>query len=79
MDLFIYLFFSFEQRGYDFSMVDLRLGVGSPVAEFHNTVELHVENLQRCQETQGPNFIVRYQHVVLCNSKSAETASLHFR
>ncbi|TDH00018.1 hypothetical protein EPR50_G00200110 [Perca flavescens] len=47
-----------KQRGYDFSMVDLRLGVGSPVAERHNTVELHVENLQRCQETQGPNFIL---------------------
>ncbi|XP_034712568.1 uncharacterized protein LOC117934738 isoform X2 [Etheostoma cragini] len=47
-----------KQRGYDFSMVDLRLGVGSPVAERHNTVELHVENLQRCQKTPGPNFIL---------------------
>ncbi|XP_032355068.1 uncharacterized protein LOC116669372 isoform X2 [Etheostoma spectabile] len=47
-----------KQRGYDFSMVDLRLGVGSPVAERHNTVELQVENLQRCQKTPGPNFIL---------------------
>nr|XP_046237616.1 NACHT domain- and WD repeat-containing protein 1-like isoform X2 [Scatophagus argus] len=47
-----------KQRGYDFQMVDLRLGVGSPVSEHHDTVELHVENLQRCQKTLGPNFIV---------------------
>ncbi|XP_049924061.1 uncharacterized protein LOC126404723 [Epinephelus moara] len=47
-----------KQRGYDFRMVDLRWGVGSPVAERHDTVELHVENLRQCQETQGPNFIL---------------------
>ena len=48
-----------KQRGYDFRMVDLRRGVGNPVAEHHDTVELHVENLQQCQGTQGPNFVVR--------------------
>ncbi|XP_074480037.1 uncharacterized protein LOC141760845 [Sebastes fasciatus] len=47
-----------KQRGYDFRMIDLRWGVGTPVAERHDTVELHVENLQRCQETRGPNFIL---------------------
>ncbi|XP_071334325.1 uncharacterized protein [Trachinotus anak] len=47
-----------KQRGYDFRMIDLRWGVGNPVAERHDTVELHVENLQRCQETQGPNIIL---------------------
>ncbi|XP_027143899.1 uncharacterized protein LOC109137463 [Larimichthys crocea] len=47
-----------KQRGYEFSMVDLRLGVGTPIAEHHDTVELHVENLQQCQKTQGPNLIV---------------------
>lgn len=54
-----------KQRGYEFSMVDLRLGVGTPIAEHHDTVELHVENLQQCQKTQGPNLIVRYHPVRL--------------
>lgn len=54
-----------KQRGYDFRMVDLRWGVGTPVAEQNDTVKLHVENLQRCQKTQGPNLIVRYHPVVL--------------
>lgn len=54
-----------KQRGYDFRMVDLRGGVGTPVAEQNDTVKLHVENLQRCQKTQGPNLIVRYHPVVL--------------
>lgn len=57
-----------KQRGYDFRMVDLRWGVGDPVAEHHDTVELHMENLQRCQETQGPNFVVRYDPVVFKNT-----------
>ncbi|CAK6968650.1 RWD domain-containing protein 4 Protein FAM28A [Scomber scombrus] len=47
-----------KQRGYDFRMVDLRGGVGNPIAEHHDTVQLHVENLQQCQETKGPNFIL---------------------
>ncbi|XP_076581752.1 uncharacterized protein LOC143317485 [Chaetodon auriga] len=47
-----------KQRGYDFRMVDLRLGVGTPVSERHDTVELHVETLRQCQKTRGPNFIV---------------------
>lgn len=49
-------------------MVDLRWGVGTPAAERHDTVELHVENLQLCQGSQGPNFIVRYDHVLLFDS-----------
>ncbi len=72
-----------KQRGYDFRMVDLRLGVGTPVAERHDTVELHMENLQRCQETLGPNFIVRYHCVVLFDSarvqQNRQTESLCFR
>ncbi|GLD68196.1 uncharacterized protein AKAME5_001950600, partial [Lates japonicus] len=40
-----------KQRGYDFRMVDLRWGVGDPVAECHDTAELHVENLQRCSQS----------------------------
>ncbi|KAI3376664.1 hypothetical protein L3Q82_017094 [Scortum barcoo] len=47
-----------KQRGYDFRMVDLRLGIETPVAERHDTVELHVENLRRCQQTEGANFIM---------------------
>ncbi|KAK1889616.1 NACHT and WD repeat domain containing protein 2 [Dissostichus eleginoides] len=35
-----------KQRGYDFRMVDLRGGVCAPVAECHDTVELHVENIE---------------------------------
>lgn len=54
-----------KQRGYDFRMVDLRWGAGTPVAEQNDTVKLHVENLHQCQKTQGPNLIVRYHHVVL--------------
>ncbi|KAK5848731.1 hypothetical protein PBY51_006323 [Eleginops maclovinus] len=49
-----------KQRGYDFRMTELSWGVEAPAAEHHDTVELHVENLKSCQETQGPNFIVRY-------------------
>lgn len=56
-----------KQRGYDFRMVDLRRGVGNPIAEHHDTVQLHVENLQQCLEIQGPNFIVRYHELVLFN------------
>uniref|UniRef100_A0A3P8SRB6 DUF4062 domain-containing protein n=1 Tax=Amphiprion percula TaxID=161767 RepID=A0A3P8SRB6_AMPPE len=48
-----------KQRGYDFRMVDLRWGVENPTAEQHDTIKLHVENLQQCQKTLGPNFIVR--------------------
>ncbi|XP_064878055.1 uncharacterized protein LOC115117676 [Oncorhynchus nerka] len=47
-----------KQRGYDFRMVDLRLGVGDPVSDRHDTAELHVEALAQCQETLGPNFIL---------------------
>uniref|UniRef100_A0A673AGE5 Uncharacterized protein n=1 Tax=Sphaeramia orbicularis TaxID=375764 RepID=A0A673AGE5_9TELE len=49
-----------KQRGYDFSMVDLRCSVRNPFSEHHDTVQLHVESLQRCQGTLGPNFFVRY-------------------
>uniref|UniRef100_A0A667XZY0 DUF4062 domain-containing protein n=1 Tax=Myripristis murdjan TaxID=586833 RepID=A0A667XZY0_9TELE len=48
-----------KQRGCDFRMVDLRWGVGDPVADRHDTVELHLDNLRRCQETHGANFVVR--------------------
>uniref|UniRef100_A0A3B4Z8W2 DUF4062 domain-containing protein n=1 Tax=Stegastes partitus TaxID=144197 RepID=A0A3B4Z8W2_9TELE len=58
-----------KQRGYDFRMVDLRWGVGNPAAEHHDTVKLHVENLQQCQETQGPNFIVRYYPSIVDRAK----------
>ncbi|XP_054863824.1 uncharacterized protein LOC118470977 [Amphiprion ocellaris] len=47
-----------KQRGYDFRMVDLRWGVENPTAEQHDTIKLHVENLQQCQKTLGPNFIL---------------------
>ncbi|KAL0970488.1 hypothetical protein UPYG_G00242740 [Umbra pygmaea] len=47
-----------KQRGYDFRMVDLRNGVGDPVSDRHDTAELHLEVLTRCQETPGPNFIL---------------------
>uniref|UniRef100_A0A4W6FA55 DUF4062 domain-containing protein n=1 Tax=Lates calcarifer TaxID=8187 RepID=A0A4W6FA55_LATCA len=56
-----------KQRGYDFRMVDLRWGVGDPVAECHDTAELHVENLQRCQKTQGPNIVVGFHPIVLAD------------
>ncbi|XP_069033923.1 NACHT and WD repeat domain-containing protein 2 [Embiotoca jacksoni] len=52
------LFLYCKQRGFHFSMVDLRAGVGSPAAERHDTARLHVENLQRCQETSGPNLVL---------------------
>ncbi|XP_030018608.1 NACHT domain- and WD repeat-containing protein 1 [Sphaeramia orbicularis] len=47
-----------KQRGYDFSMVDLRCSVRNPFSEHHDTVQLHVESLQRCQGTLGPNFFL---------------------
>ena len=55
-----------KQRGYDFRMVDLRWGVGDPVSDRHDTAELHVEALAQCQETLGPNFIVRYLSSLIC-------------
>lgn len=68
-----------KQRGYDFRMVDLRWGVGTPVAERHDTVELHVENLLRCQETQGPNFIVRYPVVSVDSTRVQIFNQQHLR
>lgn len=47
-----------KQRGYDFKMVDLRLGISDPVTEHHDTVELHLETLQDCQKTATANFFV---------------------
>lgn len=55
-----------KQRGYDFRMVDLRWGVGDPVSDRHDTAALHVEALTQCQETPGPNFIVRYLSSLIC-------------
>lgn len=52
------LYFYCKQRGYDFRMVDLRRGVEDPVTDHHDSVELHLEMLKRCQETVGPNFFV---------------------
>ena len=47
------------KRGYGFKMVDLRLGVGDPVWDTHDTAELHVDALRQCQQTEGPNCVVR--------------------
>ncbi|XP_058251141.1 NACHT domain- and WD repeat-containing protein 1 [Hemibagrus wyckioides] len=47
-----------KQRGYDFRMIDLRRGVEDPVTDHHESVELHLEMLKRCQETEGPSFFL---------------------
>ncbi|KAB5579452.1 hypothetical protein PHYPO_G00195220 [Pangasianodon hypophthalmus] len=47
-----------KQRGYDFRMIDLRRGVEDPVTDHHDSVELHLEMLKKCQETEGPNFFL---------------------
>ncbi|KAG5260928.1 hypothetical protein AALO_G00298090 [Alosa alosa] len=47
-----------KQRGYDFKMVDLRLGVPDPITEQNDSVELHLETLRECQETEAANFFV---------------------
>lgn len=47
-----------KQRGYDFRMIDLRRGVEDPVTDHHESVELHLEMLKRCQETEGLSFFV---------------------
>ncbi|KAJ8416550.1 hypothetical protein AAFF_G00358380 [Aldrovandia affinis] len=52
----LYLFC--KQRGHDLRMVDLRQGVEDPVTDRNEAVVLHVETLQECQETQGPNFFL---------------------
>ncbi len=52
------LYLHCKQRGYDFRMIDLRSGVGDPVSDSHDLAEMHMETLRRCQETEGPTFIV---------------------
>ncbi|XP_026122513.1 uncharacterized protein LOC113105579 isoform X3 [Carassius auratus] len=52
------LYLHCKQRGYDFRMIDLRSGVGDPVSDNHDLAEMHMETLRRCQETEGPTFIV---------------------
>ncbi|XP_016335060.1 uncharacterized protein LOC107683518 [Sinocyclocheilus anshuiensis] len=52
------LYLHCKQRGYDFRMIDLRSGVGDPVSDNHDLAEMHMETLKRCQETEGPTFIV---------------------
>lgn len=47
-----------KQRGYDFKMVDLRLGVSDPISEQNDSVELHLDALRECQETEAANFFV---------------------
>ena len=48
-----------KRRGFDFRMVDLRQGVGGPTANRHDTARIHLEAIRRCQDTPGPNFVVR--------------------
>lgn len=60
-----------KERTYDFRMVDLHWGV----AERHDTVELHVENLQRCQETQGRNIVVGYHPFILFDNTKVQIHS----
>ncbi|KTG05120.1 hypothetical protein cypCar_00003125, partial [Cyprinus carpio] len=52
------LYLHCKQRGYDFRMIDLRSGAGDPVSDNHDLAEMHMETLRRCQETEGPTFIV---------------------
>uniref|UniRef100_A0AAY4A1T2 Uncharacterized protein n=1 Tax=Denticeps clupeoides TaxID=299321 RepID=A0AAY4A1T2_9TELE len=52
------LYLHCKQRGCDFKMVDLRLGVGDPLCQKHDTVELHMDMLRQCQETEGPDLFV---------------------
>ncbi|TRY69677.1 hypothetical protein DNTS_030265 [Danionella cerebrum] len=47
-----------KQRGHDFRMMDLRAGVKDPVSNHHDLAEMHLNILQLCQETHGPNFFV---------------------
>ncbi|XP_017574350.1 uncharacterized protein LOC108440128 [Pygocentrus nattereri] len=47
-----------KQRGFDFRMVDLRRGIADTVSDHHDSAELHVEMLKKCQETEGPNFFL---------------------
>ncbi|KAI4905072.1 hypothetical protein NFI96_016045, partial [Prochilodus magdalenae] len=47
-----------KQRGFNFTMVDLRKGMADPVSDHHDSAELHVEMLKKCQETEGPNFFL---------------------
>ncbi|XP_027025117.2 NACHT domain- and WD repeat-containing protein 1 [Tachysurus fulvidraco] len=47
-----------KQRAYDFRMIDLRRGVEDPVTDHHDSVELHLEILKKCQETEGPDFFL---------------------
>ncbi|TSK82214.1 NACHT domain- and WD repeat-containing protein 1 [Bagarius yarrelli] len=53
-----HLYLYCKQRGYDFKMIDLRRGVEDPVTDHHNSVQLHLEMLTKCQETKGPNFLL---------------------
>ncbi|KAI9545772.1 hypothetical protein NQZ68_033904, partial [Dissostichus eleginoides] len=48
-----------KQRGYDFRMVDLRGGVCAPVAERHDTVELHLFVGQKHEARNLPSTIPR--------------------
>ncbi|XP_028856386.1 uncharacterized protein LOC114801979 isoform X2 [Denticeps clupeoides] len=52
------LYLHCKQRGCDFKMVDLRLGVGDPLCQKHDTVELHMDMLRQCQETEGPDLFL---------------------
>lgn len=56
-----------KQRGYDFRMVDMRRGVEDPVTDHHDSVELHLEMVKKCQETEGPNFFVSLSEFLLAN------------
>ncbi|KAJ3585371.1 hypothetical protein NHX12_014092, partial [Muraenolepis orangiensis] len=47
-----------KRRGYDFRMVDLRQGVGGPASNRHDTAQLHVETIRRCQESPGSIFVL---------------------
>lgn len=56
-----------KQRGYDFKMVDLRLGVSDPISEHNDSLELHLDTLRECQETDAANFFVSsWGKCVLC-------------
>lgn len=58
-----------KQRGYEFRMVDLRRDVEDPVTDHHVSVEMHLETLKKCQETEGPNFFVSLFLYLVANRK----------
>ena len=55
-----------HEHGYEFQVMDMRLGVHDPCTDDHMISEISLNELKTCQElSTGPNFVVSNTFILL--------------